>query len=83
LVIFVVGEFTLTMVAVVGPTTCVQVPVPVVGAVAVMATEPGLTQAVLSAPALAVDGVAAKLISTLSCDELGQGVVTAIVHRKV
>ncbi|MEQ1638975.1 MAG: hypothetical protein ABL903_20125, partial [Methylococcales bacterium] len=48
-----------------------------------MVALPGDKQAVLSNPASAVEGVAAKFTTTSSCELLGQGVPVAIVQRKV
>jgi hypothetical protein len=81
--ILVVAEVGLIIVVADGPATCVQVPVPLTGTVAVKVADAGLTQAVLLGPALATDGAAAKFISISSCEELLQGAPVAIVHLKV
>ena len=55
-VIVVVGELALVMVAVLGPLTWVQAPVPTEGVLAAMVTEPTLVQTDCADPALAVVG---------------------------
>lgn len=79
--IVVVGEAALVMVAVLGPLTCVQAPVPVVAVFAAMVAEPLVAQMFWSGPALATVGGAFTVMMT-SSEEAVQGLFAA-VQRKV
>lgn len=79
--ITVVGEEAVTIEAVLGPLTCVQVPVPFTGVLPAMVAVPVLTQMVWSGPAFdaVVPGV---VVITTSSVVAVQGALL-IVHRKV
>ena len=63
-VIVVVGELAVVIVAVTGPLTCVQVPVPTVAVLPAIVAEPLLAQMVCGEPALATVGGAFVVMVT-------------------
>ena len=64
-VIVVVGELAVVMVAVLGPLTCVQAPVPTDGVFAAMVTEASLVQTLCGDPAFATVGALFTVTATV------------------
>ena len=77
----VVGDEGVVIVAVEGPLTCTQVPVPVVGVFPVMVADPPDEQIVWSGPAFEVVGCPFTVMITWSMEAV-QGEF-AMVHRNV